>query len=89
MIDFKNAKKYLTSRLRKATRTPERFDKREQTAGIPIVSLQSVSNTSHTAYISGSPDLRDLTIEIRAYGPRGETGVKEKITGWMEIGAKG
>lgn len=82
MFDFKNAKKYLTdiSRLREATRAPGKFDKREQTAGIPIVSPQSASNTSHTAYIFGSRDLRDLTNEVRAYRPREETGTK-KMTG--------
>lgn len=89
LLAFKNAKKYLTdiSRLRKATRTPEGFDKREQTVGIPIVLPQSASNTSHTAYISGSRDLRDLTNEVRAY-ERGETGAKKNDKASAEVGGK-
>lgn len=49
------------------------------------MSLQSASNTSHTAYISGSRDLQDLTNgggegggEVRAYGLRGEAAAGKK-----------
>lgn len=37
-----------------------------------------IRHIQHTAYISGFRDLRDLTNEVRAYGPRGETTAKKK-----------